>query len=120
MGHPQPPTLIHVDNSTAHGIVHETIKKQRSRAMNMRYFWAVEKQKDNTIDVSWQPGKENLGNYVTKHHPGKVHREIRPTYLHMDNSPRYLQRSLPPYILRGRVNPLYPTKHVYAPTARVC
>ena len=110
MGHPQPPTPIHVDNSTAHGIIHETIKKQRSRAMNMRYFWTVEKQRDKTIDVSWHPGKENLGNYVTKHHSGKIHKEIRPTYLHMANSPKYLQRSLPPSVLREKLKPLFAKK----------
>ena len=41
MGHPQPATPIHVDNSTAVGIVNNTIKRQRSRAMNMRYFWLL-------------------------------------------------------------------------------
>ena len=32
LGHPQPPTPIHVDNTTAVGIVNNTIKRQRSRA----------------------------------------------------------------------------------------
>ncbi len=30
MGHPQPPTPVHVDNSTAVGIANDTVKKQRS------------------------------------------------------------------------------------------
>jgi hypothetical protein len=38
LGHPQPPTPIHVDNTTTVGIVNNTIKRQRSRAMEMRYF----------------------------------------------------------------------------------
>ena len=42
MGHPQPPTPVHVDNSTAVGIVNNTIKRQRSRAMEMRYFWLLD------------------------------------------------------------------------------
>ena len=33
LGHPQPPTPIYVDNTTALGIVKNTIKCQRSRAM---------------------------------------------------------------------------------------
>ena len=101
MGHKQPPTPIHTDNTTAASIVHGTIKQQRSRAMNMRYFWTLQKQKDKTINVSWHPGKENLGDYVTKHHPPNIHRHVRPLYLHMSTSPRFLQRHAAPHILRG-------------------
>ena len=36
--HPQPPTPIHIDNTTTVGIVKNTIKLQRSGAMEMRYF----------------------------------------------------------------------------------
>ncbi len=39
LGHPQPPTPIHIDNTTKVGIVNNTIKRQRSQAMEMRYFW---------------------------------------------------------------------------------
>ena len=35
---PQPPTPIHVDNTATAGIVNNTITRQRSRAMEMRYF----------------------------------------------------------------------------------
>ena len=38
LGPPQPQTPIHVDNKTVIGIVNNTIKQQRSRAMEMRYF----------------------------------------------------------------------------------
>ena len=40
LGHPQPPTPINEDNMTAVGIVNNTIKRQRSRAMEIRYFLA--------------------------------------------------------------------------------
>ena len=39
LGHPQPQIPIHIDNTTAVGIVNNTIKRQQSRAMEMRYFW---------------------------------------------------------------------------------
>ena len=48
MEHKQPPTPLHTDNTTAANIVLGTIKQQRSRAMNMRHFWTVQKQKDKT------------------------------------------------------------------------
>ena len=35
MGHPQPATPIYIDNTTAVGIVNSTIKRQRSRSMEM-------------------------------------------------------------------------------------
>ncbi len=38
MGHPQPKSPVHSDNATAVGIENITIKCQRSRSMEMRYF----------------------------------------------------------------------------------
>ena len=35
MGHPQPQTPVHSDNTTCVGIVHNTIKRQQSRVMEM-------------------------------------------------------------------------------------
>ena len=39
LGHPQPPTPTHCDNATAAGIAKKTVKRQRSRSMEMRYFY---------------------------------------------------------------------------------
>ena len=66
MGHPQPPTPIHVDNTTAAGIVNNTIKRQRSRAMNMRYFWLLCHEAQRILSVRYHPGQENLGNMPSK------------------------------------------------------
>ena len=67
----------------------------------MRYFCKISKQDDKTIDVSWRPGRENLAEYSSKNHSPIIHQNLRPTYLHMPNSPRYLQRSVPPQLLQG-------------------
>ena len=48
--HPQPPTPIHVNNTTTVGIVNNTIKRQRSRAMEMRYFWLLGGEVQNSSD----------------------------------------------------------------------
>ena len=37
MSHPQQPTPIQVDNSTAVGIANKSIKQKRSKAMDMRF-----------------------------------------------------------------------------------
>ncbi len=42
LGHPQPPTPIHIDNTTTVGIVNNTIKQQCSHAIEMRYFWLLD------------------------------------------------------------------------------
>jgi hypothetical protein len=39
MGHPQPPTPIRTDSTTARGIVTGTIKQKRSKAIDMRFYW---------------------------------------------------------------------------------
>ena len=41
LGHPQPPTPTHCDNATAAGIAKKTVKRQRSRSMEMRFFISV-------------------------------------------------------------------------------
>eukprot|EP00957_Ditylum_brightwellii_P008707 660824-Ditylum_brightwellii.AAC.1 len=39
MGHPQPPTPILTDNSTACGIINTTVKQHSTRAIDMRFYW---------------------------------------------------------------------------------
>ena len=39
LGHPQPPTPIRVDNSTAEGFANGTIEQKISKAIDMRFYW---------------------------------------------------------------------------------
>jgi hypothetical protein len=39
LGHPQPPTPMQTDNSTAAGFANDTIKQKRSKAIDMRFYW---------------------------------------------------------------------------------
>ena len=39
MGWPQPTTPIQVDNSCAAGILNDTVKQRRSKAIDMRFYW---------------------------------------------------------------------------------
>ena len=43
LGHPQPRTPVHCDNATAVGIASNTVKRQRARAMEMRFMWVGDK-----------------------------------------------------------------------------
>ena len=58
---PQPPA-----------IANNTVKRQQSRAMDMRYFWLVDQVDQRTFHVVWMPGLEKLGDYHTKHHPQPI------------------------------------------------
>jgi hypothetical protein len=114
MGHLQPPTPIHIDNSTTVGIVNNTIKRQKSRSMEMRYFWLLDAQNNELFDFKYHPGLENLADYPSKHHSGSHHMEVRPYYVHMPTSPRFLFRADKPSARRGCVDP---GKSLRTPTA---
>ena len=119
LGHKQPSTPMHCDNKTAAGIANDTVKKQRSRSMEMRFFWITDQVKNGSFDVQWHPGQENLADYFTKHFEGRHHQEVRPWYLHMNNSPKFLPRAVAPSTLRGCVGTLPNKYHKSAPLPRV-
>jgi len=125
LGHPQPPTPIHCDNQTATGIANDTVKKHRSRSMEMRFFWITDQVKRKFFDVQWHPGQENLADYYTKAFPGKHHVAVRPWYVHEVNSPRVLPRAAAPAALQGCVGTQddgyiksVPLPRIYAGTKR--
>ena len=91
LGHPQPPTPIRTDNSTADGIANGTIKQKKTKAMDMRFYWLRDRQSQDQFKYYWAPGKTNLADYFTKHHSPAHHKRLRPIYLHAPNSPRDLQ-----------------------------
>lgn len=105
MGHKQPPTPIQVDNSTANGIANETCKQIRSKAIDMRFYWVRDRIAQNQFHVYWAPGKTNLADYFTKHHPAKHHQAVRQYYLHTPNSRTHLHQVTVPTdtALRGCV-----------------
>ena len=83
LGHPQPPTPINTDNATAQGIVNDTMKQKRSKAMDMRYHWIRDRENQLHFKIYWTKGTDNIdpnyGDYFTKrhstiHHVGVKHR----------------------------------------------
>jgi hypothetical protein len=83
MGYPQPATPVQTDNSTACGIANDNIKQQRSRAIDMPFYWVRDHVWQGKLNIYWQPGKVNLADYYTKHHAAAHHQLVRPLYLHM-------------------------------------
>jgi hypothetical protein len=91
MGHPQPPTPIQIDNSTALGVVTNTIQPKRTKAMDMRFHWLRCRTNQQQFRTHWRAGSTNLADYVTKHHPAIHHRAVRPLYLTSNAAFRALQ-----------------------------
>ena len=81
LGHPQPPTPVQVDNTTAHGFANDTIKIKRTKAIDMRYHWVVDRRRQGQFSIYLKPAGENLADYHTKHHPPTHHRHMRPIIL---------------------------------------
>jgi hypothetical protein len=99
LGHPQPATPVRTDNSTADGIINGTVKQNRSKAIDMRFYWVRDRSEQNQFKIYWAPGKVNLADYLTKHHPGHHHQKMRPYFLHEPQTP--VDQSF----LRGCVDP---------------
>ena len=92
LGHPQPPTPLKTDNSTAQGFINGTIKQKRSKSFDMRFYWLIDQCKQGTFEVYWDAGKNNLADYMTKHHPASHHQQVRPIYLYnKEKSPKTVQ-----------------------------
>ena len=66
LGHPQPITTIHIDTTIAVGIVNSTIKRQRSKSMDMRYFWLLDQASQKYFKFYYQPGAKLLSDYPKK------------------------------------------------------
>jgi hypothetical protein len=82
MGHPQPPTPVQVNNSTAEGFANDTIKQKQSKAIDMQFYWIQDRTRQGQFLIYWRPGADNLANYPTKHHSAAHHRRMRPNFLH--------------------------------------
>jgi hypothetical protein len=107
LGHIQPTTPLRTDNSTAFGILNETIKQKRSKAMDTRYHCLTDRVRQKQFDVYWRPGRENLGDYHTTHHSAQHHKDMRGLILHQANSLQVMRgcvklRPLPQPLLRAR------------------
>ena len=81
MGHPQPGTPIQTNNLTAEGVVNSKIQPKQTKAMDMRFHWLRDREAQGQFRIYWQPGKTNLADYVTKHHPPAHHVNVRSDFL---------------------------------------
>ena len=101
LGHPQPPTPMQTDNNTASGIINGTFNQARSKAIDMRFYWLLDRTAQQQFNIYWDRGIKNLADYFSKHHSGKHHKEVRPIFLNTNNSPSSLQGCIKLLALRA-------------------
>ena len=56
-------------------------EKQIFRAIDTRFYWVRDRIRQNNFNIFWREGKKKLPDYVTKYHPIRKHRIMRPRYL---------------------------------------
>ena len=81
MGHPQPPTPMQTDNTTALGVITNNIRKKQSKAWDMRMYWLRERETQKQFRFYWRAGPTNKADYETKHHAPSHHQNERPEIL---------------------------------------
>ena len=118
LGHPQPATPIHVDNSTTGSFSNDTIKQKLSKSIDMRFYWIRDRTSQGQFLIYWQPGITNLGNYHTKHHSPAHNQLMQPTYLHTSEE---LAQCAIAHIMRGCVNSSVPKNVIHGTSLhRIC
>ena len=85
----------------------------------MRYFWLIDQYYQKYLDISHQPGQENLGEYLTKHHTGTVTQNVHPYYVHKSTSPTLLTRAMMPSAWRGCAEIIGDPYHRQVPLPRI-
>jgi hypothetical protein len=81
MGHPQTQTPIQTDNLMAEGVINSKIQPKRKKAMDMHFHWLQDQEAQDQLRIYWWPGKTNLADYFTKHHPPAHYVSIRSQFL---------------------------------------
>ena len=52
----------------------------------MQFYCMKDRVKQKDFLIYWKPLIQNMGDYLTKHHPPYQHIEIHATYLYMENT----------------------------------
>ena len=90
LGHPQPPTPVLVDNSTAIGLANDMVTQRCSCAIDMHFYWIRDRVNENQFHVYWAPAHLNLADYFTKYHTPSHHRQMCKYFVYTTASPKFL------------------------------
>ena len=81
MGHTKPSTPMHIDHTTALGVVTNSTVSKRLKSMDMKFHWLCCQVAQGKFRHYWRPGTTNLGDYVRIYHAAIHHRATRSTFL---------------------------------------
>jgi hypothetical protein len=86
LGYPQPPTLLRMDNTVALGLASGTMNAKRSKSMDMRFFWLVDRVEQQQFVVAHIAGVWNIADHFTKALPkSKFNQFLQYIIVNMDN-----------------------------------
>ena len=80
MGCPKPPTQIQTDNSTAAGVVNETIIALKTKSMDLQLHCLRCRESQQKFIFYWAPGSNNWADCSTKYHPPIYQESKRPLF----------------------------------------
>jgi hypothetical protein len=75
----QPQTPIQTDNRAVEGVTKK--KPKCTKAMDMQFHWLRDLESQDQFKIYWRPGKTNLADYFTKHHPSNHHTNVTAEFL---------------------------------------
>ena len=78
LGHKQPPTELFGDNAIAEGILTDSVKIKRSKAIDKSYHWTRDRVRLGDFIPKHIPGEQNAADYFTKPLPRARHFELFP------------------------------------------
>jgi hypothetical protein len=87
MGHKKNHMKLTTYNMTAERITNGTVQQNRSKAMDMRFYWIKDYIEQDQLFVNWATGDTHTSDYFTKFHASSHHAHMRPFYLHTAHIP---------------------------------
>ena len=81
LGHSQPITVIHTDNSTTAGFANKNMQLKKSKSWDMNLHWLRDREHHKHFKIRWHRGKDSNADYFTKHHSTVHHRQTRAKYV---------------------------------------
>ena len=99
--YPQPPTLLHWNNTTAAIIAANIVNNLQSWSIEMIYFWMVNQVKQRLFCVQWHQATKILADYYTKAHPASHYIKMYGVIPYTGVSPHYLQWAHSPSVWQG-------------------
>ena len=82
MGPLQQKTTAITDNSTAEGLINNTMTPNSAKTYDFRTNWLKCREAQRQFNIMWKKGRDNRADYHSKDHPPHVHKAKRGEYVY--------------------------------------